>query len=115
MKNPKHWNCVDCGVNTAKGGPTEEFARRKVKRGVAKVWQADKTWEVYEVNPQVWKAARCRSVLCIGCIEQRIGRRLTPADFTDGELNQIVGTKRLSDRKGFRGKREFGFLNPMFG
>ena len=114
VKNPKHWNCIDCGVNTARGGPTDAFARAKSKPGVIKGWVADKTWEVYEVKAPVWKAAKCRNVLCVGCLEERIGRRLTPADFTDGELNQYVGTKRLSNRKGYRGTRACGFINRCF-
>jgi hypothetical protein len=109
MKTPKHWNCTDCGIDTAPGGPTLAFIK-KPSRGPLKSWDADKTWEVYELQPEVWKAARCRGVLCIGCVEQRIGRKLKPNDFTDGELNRYIGTRRLSTRKGYRGKRTFGFV-----
>ncbi len=39
--------------------------------------------------------------LCVGCLEERLGRRLTSYDFTDAPLNAIalaVSTDRLVDR-----------------
>jgi hypothetical protein len=99
MKNPRHWNCIDCGVNTAKGGPTDAFVRRKSKPGVIKAWFADETWEVYEVK---------RSGRRLNAEMYFASAALTPADFTDGELNQFIGTKRLFSRKGYRGTRKIG-------
>jgi len=64
------FHCVDCDVDTLTLG------------------------EVYMVMPTVWESAwfgrrksRHRKVpgteiLCIGCLEQRIGRELTACDFT---------------------------------
>ena len=39
-------------------------------------------------------------MLCIGCLEKRIGRKLRRQDFTDCPLNEITETKslRLQDR-----------------
>lgn len=61
--------------------------------------------EWYMVWPKVWKAAKGYEVdfLCIGCLEKRLGRQLTPADFSDVPLNVSPGyrrTKRLQDRMG---------------
>jgi hypothetical protein len=59
---------------------------------------------VYIVHDHVWKAAGMEpwgGVLCVGCIEQRIGRRLTPDDFDhDHPFFFLPGTPRLLDRQG---------------
>jgi hypothetical protein len=40
-------------------------------------------------------------VLCVGCLEKRIGRRLTPDDFPDHVFNTTYpGTPRLLERQG---------------
>ena len=74
--------CVDCGVETL---PADE--RRA---------------EFYMVTDEVWAAAGMPDAdldeddrlymddcLCIGCLELRIGRRLTPDDFTDCPMNDL--------------------------
>ena len=39
--------------------------------------------------------------LCIGCLEQRIGRKLMPMDFPDHVFNtDLPGTPRLMERRG---------------
>jgi hypothetical protein len=38
--------------------------------------------------------------LCIGCLEKRIGRRMTPADFPDHPFKALPGTPRLLERQG---------------
>lgn len=46
--------------------------------------------EYYMVRPEVWDAATGgdrRVLLCVGCVEERLGRQLTPADFTDAPVN----------------------------
>jgi hypothetical protein len=47
-----------------------------------------------KANPQI------NGKLCIGCLENRIGRRLTQADFTDAPINQPsrCNSKRLASR-----------------
>lgn len=62
--------------------------------------------EQYMVHDQLWAAAGMPSeqgwhYLCVGCLEQRLGRTLTPADFTDVPLNDPAGhphSPRLLDR-----------------
>lgn len=55
------------------------------------------TWEneYYMVHDRVWRAAGMSKkpgagMLCIGCLEQRLGRTLTPADFTSYPINHGV-------------------------
>ena len=63
-------------------------------------------WEWYMVRPDVWDAAHrsghAPQFLCIGCLENRIGRRLTPEDFASVPLNQPnwIDSKRLLTRLG---------------
>jgi len=83
--------CDDCGaecLSPAIGHPTE--------------------W--YMVTDDVWETARAPEtiILCIGCLETRLGRTLTRADFTDAPLNDLTlynperawwhRTARLTDR-----------------
>jgi len=68
--------------------------------------------EFYWVFSHVWEAAIRRSsrrpaphscMLCLGCLEIRIGRRLTPADFVDDSVNNNFDaskSQRLLDRSG---------------
>ena len=69
--------------------------------------QGDGTNEFYMVTDDVWNAVapddphHMDLFLCIGCLEERLGRRLTSYDFTDAPLNAmgLVGsTERLVDR-----------------
>ena len=48
--------------------------------------------EYYMVTDEVWQAAwpRQRGMLCIGCLENRLGRELTASDFTDAPINRGV-------------------------
>jgi hypothetical protein len=59
----------------------------------------DDRCEVYDVRDAVWKAAGMAAAggcLCIGCLEKRIERRLTPKDFPRrGAFNSMPGTLRL--------------------
>ena len=54
------FGCIDCGIDT------------------------DKIGEYYMLRDEVWNAAvpEERGMLCIGCVEARLHRRLTSADFT---------------------------------
>ena len=57
--------CDDCGVNTS-----------RIK-------------EFYMVHDDIWDSVseNLYGMLCVGCLEERLGRRLTPADFMDCPLN----------------------------
>jgi hypothetical protein len=45
--------------------------------------------EYYMVHNELWARAnpQVNGMLCIGCLEDLIGRRLTPDDFTDVPIN----------------------------
>lgn len=58
---PLSWGCHDCGMDTF-----DEF---------------------YIVESNVWPLDPDGGLLCLGCIEARIGRRLVPDDFTDCDFN----------------------------
>jgi hypothetical protein len=55
--------------------------------------------EWYMVHDHVWSASgvgkRDRGRLCIGCLEQRLGRKLRPDDFTSAPCNSIGEGKSL--------------------
>lgn len=58
------------------------------------------------VQDEVWMQAQLTDgMLCIGCLEQRIGRGLQPSDFTDAPINlpRAIGEKsqRLNERLGY--------------
>lgn len=67
-KEVKDWLCLDCKVDTFHNG------------------------EYYMVQFDLWYQAVPKGksgMLCIGCLENRLGRQLTPADFLDAPLNQV--------------------------
>jgi hypothetical protein len=82
--------CDDCGGDVA---PYDELGHPD-----------EESWEWYMVTDEVWEAAGrgggAPSFLCIGCLEDRIGRTLTSADFPDVPLNEPDGlhSPRLAAR-----------------
>jgi hypothetical protein len=75
------WRCLDCGINT------------------------DAIDEYYMLRNEVWAEANpgIDGQLCISCVERRIGRTLTAADFTGGRVNTSTTLRRsprLIDRLG---------------
>lgn len=59
--------------------------------------------EYYMVRDNLWDAYGCGSgYLCIGCLEDRVGRKLESRDFTGCNLNIACenDSDRLRDRKG---------------
>lgn len=56
--------------------------------------EIDTKSEYYMVHDSIWKEAtqenERKSVLCIGCLENRIGRSLNSEDFPDVPLNTTV-------------------------
>jgi hypothetical protein len=66
--------CHDCGRDTL---PTD--------------WGSRAEW--YMVHDHVWAAAGMDGMdsgfLCIGCLEARLGRRLTPGDFIAAKLHDL--------------------------
>ena len=62
-------------------------------------------YEYYMVHDDLWEAATEDTysdiMLCIGCLENRLGGLLTKDDFTDAPLNTInliTGSTRLKSR-----------------
>jgi hypothetical protein len=106
----ENWCCVDCGMNTAPGCSTRAEVE-EVFRNADDVDAAVPTQhigpdsELYTVRDSIWKRAGMgRGVLCIGCLEKRIGRRLKPKDFVpEDALNfpELPCTDRLRDRRGY--------------
>ncbi|KRQ28153.1 hypothetical protein BKG80_06610 [Mycobacteroides chelonae] len=59
--------------------------------------------EYYMLQNDVWAQANpdIDGHLCIACVEERLGRSLTAADFTDSPINTSTAkrrTQRLADR-----------------
>ena len=101
-KVPESWSCIDCRVNTAPGHLTREqmeqaFATDWTGEGITQTYS--ELTEIYLVKAQIWKAAGMEPMggcLCIGCLEKRIGRTLTPKDFPRKHpLNKMPDTERL--------------------
>jgi hypothetical protein len=62
------WHCLDCGVNT---GPAEEY---------------------FMLRHELWRRVASRrdrgGMLCLRCVELRLGRGLCRADFLDYPVNE---------------------------
>lgn len=98
------WDCVDCGFNTAPGFANAERIRREVAAYGSITAKIDENSEAYIVRSRVWEAANMDGwggCLCIGCLENRLGRRLKPKDFDHTHVfNSFPGTARLLSRRG---------------
>lgn len=69
------YNCKDCKIHT---GKAEEY---------------------YMVTDSIWNQYGARSgMLCIGCLEKRMGRQLTPNDFPEAIINDPNCGRRMSQR-----------------
>ena len=100
--------CIDCGFNTAPGFKTRAelevafAALADLEDGVEQSFTPDS--ELYIVRDRIWAEAEMEpwgGCLCIGCLEQRLGRHLKPKDFLrDHPFNRMPGTARLLKRRG---------------
>lgn len=72
----KKWKCLDCLVDTGKIG------------------------EHYMLKDEIWKLVNNSKsgMLCIGCLENRLGRKLKPSDFNDSHINRPSAGKYFSHR-----------------
>lgn len=63
---------------------------------------SDTQLEYYMVHDEIWKQFGVDPLLCLGCLESRMGRELDSSDFTDCLLNEVdMGwdkSPRLVDR-----------------
>jgi hypothetical protein len=106
---PESWCCIDCGYDTAPGHPTRAELENAMTASVLSTsknlatLQFSERTEVYHVREKVWQRAGMgpwSGCLCIGCLEKRIKRRLTPDDFPPKHpFNRLPGTPRLKDRR----------------
>ena len=67
IRRAKRFLCLDCSVNTSESG------------------------EYYVVQSELWLSvvpSVTAGMLCIGCLEARIGRQLTADDFTNAFINR---------------------------
>jgi len=87
MKDRSSFLCLDCGVDT--GAIDEE----------------------YRVTNELWARANPdrAGMLCIGCLEKRLGRELTPDDFRCWDDRDHPKSERLLKRLGDSRKREAKF------
>lgn len=74
--------CLDCKADTGKMG------------------------EFYYIHLPLWLVAvgSIDGMLCIGCLEKRLGRKLTRSDFTDASINNPqygIKSVRLMERLGY--------------
>jgi hypothetical protein len=66
----------------------------------------DTCGESYMVHNEIWEKfgpPKVTGCVCVGCLEDRMGRQLCPADFTDVPLNtdpEYYKSDRLRDRLG---------------
>src|SRR5262245_37718034 len=68
--------CLDCDVDTIRIGDYDMLH--------------DRVW--LQANPDR------AGMLCVACIETRLGRRLEPGDFTRAPINGLYRTPRLRSR-----------------
>jgi len=101
------WLCIDCGRNTAPGVPDGKTIVEQINATGAYAYENcfGPNSEIYTVRDAVWAKAGMEpfgGCLCIGCLEERLGRRLKPKDFRRGDgLNEFPGSPRLRDRRKF--------------
>jgi hypothetical protein len=102
------WLCIDCGVNTHPGSPSGPEVRIDLALRGACTYAFDHCCEVYTVKRELWEKVGMKpwgGCLCVGCLEERLGRQLRPKDFAhdDGKVwARLPCTDRLLDRRGFR-------------
>ena len=79
------WLCLDCGVDTQE---------------IDEYYMVD--WPVWEEATGGIYGGPPNGMLCIGCLETRLGRELTPDDFLPAPINQgfFPQSARLKKRLG---------------
>jgi hypothetical protein len=102
------WICVDCGVNTVPGCPDGPQTRIDLALYGESEVSYDRDCEVYDVKDVIWEQVGMRpwgGCLCVGCLEHRLGRQLSPRDFSRHDAKtwaHLPSTDRLLDRRGAR-------------
>jgi len=89
------WDCVDCGANTRELGEYYMVLRsiwlQAGMRGPSDQDIADLRAGKYDgaTYEKVRDLLAAPGMLCIGCLENRIGRKLTRYDFMDAPINDL--------------------------
>jgi hypothetical protein len=108
---PESWCCINCGFNTARGFYDRSGMQQAIAAAIAAgdyntdfAWKITARDEIYMVHSWIWHQAGMAEFggcLCIGCLEQRLGRRLTPSDFSDHAFNspRLPASPRLRNRR----------------
>jgi hypothetical protein len=97
------WHVVQCRPDSDMAGLCRECGINTMTLG-----------EFYMVHDSVWPLEKDAGLLCIGCLEERIGRRLVPSDFTACPLNRDRQSPRLRSRYGeVRDGQRVGFLELL--
>ena len=96
-------HCVDCGTDTQPGCDLRKVFQDLRKNGSAS-WTVRSDWQLFTLLDAVWRRTGIEpygGCLCIGCLENRIGRKLKPKDFTPHHpFLMLPGTPRLLKRQG---------------
>src|SRR5215510_7179058 len=82
-------HCEDCSTTDR---PTVLMVRWR--GGIGGSCGSDREW--FMLKDRVWNLAQCdrpRRFLCVGCLERRLGRTLTAADFKRSAKVNFVGSK----------------------
>jgi hypothetical protein len=76
MSSRKKFMCLDCSCDTGKIG------------------------EHYMLKDEIWLSIvkSNKGMLCISCLESRLGRELTPNDFNNSHINKPYPGKIFSNR-----------------
>jgi hypothetical protein len=115
MSNRDHLACADCGVSTSTRKLNEWYMVRndvweRAWAGRRKPGQPPPTPSFATCRLITMRDGRvcrvlsdhigAREILCIGCLEQRIGRTLMANDFTDAPVNDPNDPRRsrMSER-----------------
>jgi hypothetical protein len=77
--------CCDCGLGTLAAG--EWYMIKQA------VWET-----AWAGRRKPWHALPGQEILCIGCPETRIGRKLVQCDFTDAPVNDLNDESYRSER-----------------
>lgn len=95
--------CADCGIGTITLG---EWYTVK-----AEVWE-----QAWSGRRKLWHALPGQQILCIGCLEDRIGRTLMKTDFADAPINDPTDphiSQRMRDRLTAESGYVHGENDPM--
>ena len=111
---PPPATCIDCGMDTT------PRLRGRPKPGCWEWYMVhDTVWQEAGMPPEKWKFEAfpppdSNVYACIGCLERRLGRKLTSSDFLDCRVNQVneLDTPRLRDRKRMKNRsRDIADIN----